>query len=280
MNKATNNKRLCQLLFISIYLFPFITNAQENSASNETISSEWLNKQITIDGKTDEWNESDFLNDDKTGFNYIVSNDSSILYICLIIKDEILKTKFVNAGFSIFLNSEGKKKRTMEIDFPLPDAENDIANNPEKLRNLKSLQFLSFLHARNYQLTGFKKGDGNYAINNTNDAGINIALSPIDSEIIVYEVQILFSSIYKELPDFKAGNEINIAICFSVNAVSKPIGLIPAPAIGATNGNPQNAGKRFSNSNIPSANQKGNSQMEKLFEKSKTWRIIKMANPT
>jgi len=88
------------------------SNAQDNNAS-AVDSSIWLDKKIIIDGKATEWNESDFVNDEKSGFRYLISNDSSVLYICIIAGDDIITTKILNAGFSIFLNNEGKKKKVL-----------------------------------------------------------------------------------------------------------------------------------------------------------------------
>jgi len=264
--------------FFSLLLFT--ANAQESNLSNENVSSRWLDKKIDADGKTTEWNESDFINDAKAGFSYIVSNDTSVLYICLIATDEIIKTKILNAGFSVFLNSEGKKKRSYAIDFPLPDEEYSIANNPESLRNLKSLRLINFLHARTYQLSGLKKGNGLYTINNTNDAGIKVSLDLTDSGSIVYETIIPFSSILKNQFTLLNNDESNIAICFSINAATKPVILPASPSIGTVSGNPQSAGRRFTNSNVPATPPPSPGQMEKLFQSSKAWKIISLAKKT
>ncbi|MES1216677.1 MAG: hypothetical protein ABUT20_14270 [Bacteroidota bacterium] len=176
----------------------------------------------------------------------------------------------------MFLNSEGKKKKSYAIDFPLPDDEHSIANNPEGLRDLKSLRLINFLHVRAYQLSGLKKGNGLYNIGNTNEAGIKVSLDLVDSGAMIYETIIPFSSILKKQLALLSDDESNIAVCFSINGATKPVNLPASAPIGAVSGNPQLAGKRFTNNNIP-ATQPSPGQIEKLFQNSKTWKIISLA---
>lgn len=265
-------------LLSSIFCLLLITsNAQQSNSSNENASSRWLDKKIVVDGKAAEWIVSDFINDDKAGFSYHISNDSSFLYICLIIKDEMNKTKMLNAGFSIYLNNEGKKKKSYAIDYPLRDEENNLANNPEKMRDLKSMRFISFLHTRNFQLSGFKKTNGLFAVDAANDAGISISIGFDDSGEMIYETSIPFTSINMKPFALQTNDESNIAVCFSINALSKPTGQPPPQVVGGVSGNPQSAGKRFSNSNVPSGAPSGFGQMDMLFQSSKTWKVISLA---
>lgn len=267
------------LLTAFFCFFLIEANAQENNSSNEYESSRWLDKQIIADGKIIEWNQSDMINDPKAGLSYIIANDTAVLYIGLIIKDDIIKAKFLNAGFSIFLNSEGKKKKNYAIDFPLHDVNHSIADYPESLRDLKSLMLINFLHARNYQLTGFKQGSGVYIIDNSNDAGIKVSLNLTDSGTLVYESIIPLASILKKQPVLPTNDENNLAVCFSMNAATKPVNL-PVQTIGGVSGNPQSAGRRFTNSNTPVIPPPSSGQIEKLFQSSKTWKVISLAKKT
>jgi len=253
------------------------SNAQDNNAS-AVDSSIWLDKKIIIDGKATEWNESDFVNDEKSGFRYLISNDSSVLYICIIAGDDIITTKILNAGFSIFLNNEGKKKKSYVIDYPLKDEENNVVNNPEKLQDLKSLKVISFLHARNYQLSGFKKGDGLYSIDDANNAGIKVSVGLADySGDVVYETTIPFSSIFKAQPSFQTNNEANIAVCFSINALPKPGSNSASETVGITGGRSTSRQVGRIPINNPATIPGDFSQRNKLFESSKTWKIIALA---
>ena len=264
--------------FCAIFCFLLIgLNAQENNSSNENASSRWLDKQTIADGKIIEWDLADLIYDPKAGFSYIIANDTSVLYIGLIIKDDINKAKFLNAGFSVFLNSEGKKKKTYAIDFPLPDPDHSIADYPESLRDLKSLMLINFLHARKYQLSGFKQGSGVYTIENSNDAGIKVSLDLTDSGTLIYETIIPFASILKKQPALQTHEENTLAICFSFNAATKPVSLPAQYTTSGVSGNPQSAGRRFANSNTPAIPPPSSGQLEKLFQSSKTWKVISLA---
>jgi hypothetical protein len=258
------------------------------SQINAQDTASWLGKEITMDGLPSEWKQTDLKKDSKAGHLYCIANDSSILYIGLLLKDEILKTKFSNAGFSIFLNSEGKEKKSFSVDFPLPDAENDIASDPARLMDLKGIQYIGMLHANQYRLSGFKEGNGKQNTSDENKNGVQLALGITDSAFLFYEVKIPLPAIFKQMTSFKEINQQNIAVCFSFNAMTKPSGqssqssnsgVPPGPVSarggrGATQPDPQNSG-------FPARSSAGQDfgEMEKLFHSSKTWKTVSLAKP-
>lgn len=278
---SRNTTILISRLSLSVFLclWTFLQIQAQDTAS-------WLNKPITMDGLPSEWQQSDLKKDDKVGYHYRISNDSSILYIGLLLKDEILKAKFLNAGFSIFLNGEGKEKRSFNIDFPLPDAEYDLSGDPRRLMDLKGIQLMGMLHAKQYDLSGFKDGNGKQNISDENKAGIQLALGLTDSSFLFYEVKIPLTAIFKKMNSFSEISQQNIAVCFLFNAITRPTGQT------ANNGVPptpvSGRGGRGSQSRLESINSpaSGNSkternfgQMEKLFQGSKTWKTVSLAKP-
>jgi hypothetical protein len=200
-----------------------------------------------------------------------------------LLKDEISKTKFLNAGFSIFLNSEGKEKKSLDINFPLPDAEYDLASDPRRLMDMKGIQLMGLLHAKQYQLSGFKNGNGKQNITDENKAGIQIALGLTDSGFLFYEVSIPFTAIFKKMNSFDEIDQNNIAVCFLFNGIKKPSqssngGVPPTPVSGRSVRTNQTTSE---SNNFPGRNnnntQQNFGQMEKLFQSSKTWRIVNLA---
>src|ERR1700741_2904487 len=93
-------------IFISRLFFSAFFCLWLVSQINAQDTASWLGEEITMDGLLAEWQETELKKDNEAGYFYCISNDTSILYIGLLLKDEILKTKFLNAGFSIFMNSE------------------------------------------------------------------------------------------------------------------------------------------------------------------------------
>ena len=250
---------------------------------NAQDTSRWCDRIITMDGLPSEWEQTDFRKDDKGEYDYCISNDTSTLYFGLLLKDEISKTKFLNAGFSIFMNSEGKEKRSLDINFPLPDAEYDLTSDPRRLMDIKSIQLMGLLHSKQYQLSGFKDGNGKQNISDENKAGIQIALGLTDSGFLFYEVSIPFTAIFKKMNSFNEIDQNNIAVCFLFNAIKKPSqsannGVPPTPVSGRsvrTNQTTSDNNSFPGNSNNNS--QKNFGKMEKLFQSSKTWRIVNLA---
>lgn len=242
----------------------------------------WLGKEITMDGLPSEWQQNDLKRDNKGGYQYCIANDTSTIYIGLLLKDEISKAKFLNAGFSIFLNSEGKEKKSFSIGFPLPDAEYDVASDPGKLMDLKGIQLMGLLHAKQYELSGFKDGNGKQNVSDENKSGIQLALGLTDSSFLFYEVKIPFSAIFKKMSSFDEISQGNIAVCFLSNAITKPsqssnIVVPPGPVSGRRGrGGPPPA----ENNNFPSPGNnntpRNSGQMEKLFQGSKAWKLVNL----
>jgi hypothetical protein len=250
-------------------------------------TASWLDKIITMDGLPIEWEQSDLKTDNKGGYHYCISNDTSKLYIGLLLKDEFSKAKFLNAGFSIFLNSEGKEKRSLSIDFPLPDVEYDLSGDPRRLMDLKGIQLMGLLHAKQYDVSGFKDGNGKQNISDENKAGIQIALGLTDSGFLFYEVMIPFSAMSKKMNSFSEINQKNMAVCFLSNAITKPTGQqsqfstsgvppTPVSGRGGRGGQPQSESNNFprsGNNNTP----RSFGEMEKLFQNYRTWKIVNLA---
>lgn len=272
--------RLSCSAFFCLWLVSQI-NAQDTAC--------WLDKEIAMDGLPSEWKDADLKKDSKAGHLYCIANDSSTLYIGLLLKDEILKTKFLNAGFSIFLNSEGKEKRSFSCDFPLPDAEYDIAAEPARLMDLKGIQYMGMLHAKQYHLSGFKDGNGKQNISDENNSGVQLALGLTDSAFLFYEVKIPLPAVFKKMTSFNEIKQQDIAVCFSFNAITKPSGqssqssnngVPPGPvsarsARSASQLDAQNSGFPGRSSNAG----RDYSQMENLFHSSKTWKTVSLAKP-
>lgn len=271
---------ISRLFFSAFFCLGLIyqINAQENTT--------WLDKKIIIDGLPSEWQQTDLKKDDKGSYYYCISNDSSTLYIGLLLKDDISKAKFLNAGFSIFLNSEGKEKKSLSIDFPLPDAEYDLSSDPRLLTDLKGIQLMGVLHAKQYDLSGFKDGNGKQNISSENKAGIQLAFGFTDSSFLFYEVNIPLTAIFKKMNSFSEISQQNIAVCFLINAITKPTGqssnsgVPPTPVSGR--GGRGNQSRLESNNSPASGNnntQRSFGQMEKLFQGSKIWKTVNLANP-
>ena len=173
--------------------------------------------------------------------------------------------------------------------FPCPIAEYDIAADPARIMDLKGIQYMGMLHAKQYHLSGFKDGNGKQNISDENKSGIELALGLTDSAFLFYEVKIPLQTIFKNMTSYKEINQQDIAVCFSFNAMTKPSGQSSQSSSGTVPPGPVSArGARSAsqvdaqNSGIPARSSNAGrdyGQMENLFHSSKTWKTVSLAKP-
>jgi hypothetical protein len=153
--------------------------------------------------------------------------------------------------------------------------------------DLKGIQLMGLLHAKQYEVSGFKDGNGKQNISDENKAGIQIALGLTDSGFLFYEVMIPFKALSKKVNSFSEINQKKLSVCFLFNAILKPSGQqsqsfnnsgvppTPVSGRGGRGGQPQSEINNFprSGNNTP----KSFGEMEKLFQNYRTWKIVNLA---
>ena len=274
-----NNFAAIQLVLPVAFFFTYIQALKaQDSSDKKNAFALWQSQEITIDGSDKEWQQSHSFIDNKADIEYYFSNNDSSFYVCLKVKDELTKTKILNAGLVLSVNREGKKKQKCSILFPIKNDEIQVPQGP--IQDLKTMQMLALINAKKYQIDGFDNGDGLYATNETNAAGIRITIGFNDSSELIYEAEIPFAAFYKkaQLSTEDAGKPV--AVCITVNGLSKPSmptdgapggGFPPPPSGGAP---PQSGALRTP----PGGGINGGfEQMNRLFQSTKTWKIIWLA---
>lgn len=82
------------------------------------LSSLWRDRDIVIDGKTDDWLDAlYFFEDENVSLGFF--NDSDYLYICFLAEDYDIQRQVVMQGFTLWLDPSGGKEKTFGIKFPL-----------------------------------------------------------------------------------------------------------------------------------------------------------------
>jgi hypothetical protein len=95
------------------------------------LESDWQDREITIDGDDEEWDESRFQIE-KEGIVAAAMNDAEFLYICIYPSDRQLSSKIMRQGLTLWLNTEGNKSKDLGVHFPLQNSETGFkkeANN-------------------------------------------------------------------------------------------------------------------------------------------------------
>ena len=100
-NHSTKLYSINYLLIFSsvVILFCF------NSCSKQEIKSKWRERNITIDGLYDDWqNNLQFLKDKRIAFG--IANDESDLYLCLVSSNRGMLFQMMSGGFAVWFDPQ------------------------------------------------------------------------------------------------------------------------------------------------------------------------------
>ncbi|WP_182952569.1 DOMON domain-containing protein [Pedobacter gandavensis] len=77
----------------------------------------WMKSPVVVDGKSEEWHEplNNFNSDTKLAF--ALGNDEKNLYLIIESLDEFTTGKLIRAGLTLNINTAGKKKDGIKLDF-------------------------------------------------------------------------------------------------------------------------------------------------------------------
>src|SRR5262245_2166580 len=82
--------------------------------------SRWQPAPVIADGNASEWSLPLQYYDNDTKLNYAFSNDTKNLYLCIRVGDDKEQMTMLRSGFTIWLDTEGKKNKTTVFTYPLP----------------------------------------------------------------------------------------------------------------------------------------------------------------
>jgi len=100
------------LLFIMIVAVSLIGFSKE-----EAFESSWAASLLKIDGISKEWSTDSFGFEKRVKVDYAFMNNDESLYVLFIFKDRKYLSTIRHTGFTIWLNTEGKKKKIYGIKF-------------------------------------------------------------------------------------------------------------------------------------------------------------------
>jgi|GEM_PF-561434 len=187
---------------------------------------------VVADGFNKEW-DAHLPNYDKTtGINYSIANDAKNLYFIIRVTDVATQKQIMKNGLEVWINKEGKKKKTTGISFPLPmekpknakngqkqsgspteqgmqsqdmqgfqSGENGQASSPDDQTRKQGQrpeqmpgQNMSF-PARELTLTGFLIDNGKQPVKG---CPVHVAISRDESSCMTYELTVPFNTFFKE----------------------------------------------------------------------------------
>ena len=107
------------------------------------LKSKWLDREITVDGQSDDWLGSLMYIEEKN-ISVGLFNDENFLYICMIAEDQFVRNQVMRQGVIIWFNPSGGKKKTFGIKFPIGMQAGDVPmgrrgdeQDPERFRQAR-----------------------------------------------------------------------------------------------------------------------------------------------
>jgi len=181
----------CLLFFISPLAFckaPLIVTNNENKPQIEN----WQESAITIDGIDNDWDLNKIRVDSTNQLMYKISNDAFYLYVCIKSNNDCIKMRILEAGMYLYVNTNGKKKETAGIVFPIANRTSfkpiyrkiykiDTSNMYKYLNNLKEFSIFGLGGAENPTLFSYE---------GENDLNVNVKVGLNKKFELIYEAAI------------------------------------------------------------------------------------------
>lgn len=183
--------------YILVFLLIIATVVQVafSYRSKKTIpTSTWQANSISIDGDLNDWAHPPNFYDRNSGIGYGISNDSTSLFLCFRIVDEKTQMKILGAGMTVSLDTNGKKKQHVFINYPLEVF--SISSEDKKRPTISTLKTKFKIQENNALFGGFKTGNDQNVITNKN--GVTVKVNWDNNSDMIYELAIPFNSFWKE----------------------------------------------------------------------------------
>jgi len=100
---------ICALGLLALYF---------SSCATLQFQSGWRDKDINIDGRSDDWVGS-LTYMDKQNISLGVQNDTDYLYVCMAAEDQAMISRILRQGMILWFDPEGGKEKTFGIKYPV-----------------------------------------------------------------------------------------------------------------------------------------------------------------
>lgn len=199
------------ILFIfSVFAITCNVNAQEVEDNVRMV------KPFKADGISNEWNEPLNEYNDATKLAFALANDDKNLYIVIESLDPQTTFSVLRGGITLNINTEGKKKKGMNLIFPLTDGPMNTENHDQAKEEMSYASGKGTLPSadgsihKSVKVLGFKNiPDGNLPSDNT--FGIETGMSINSNRDLIYELSIPLAQLQVDL-DAKKPLMYNIKI--------------------------------------------------------------------
>lgn len=166
----------------------FLMGAGLSGCKKITLNSVWRDRGVSIDGLNTEWqNAMTYIEGQDAAVGLL--NDEEFLYVCLVVNDSGLERQMRGRGLIVWLDSEGGKKKTFGIRYPMgmqgagmPPMRMEDEQNRERMMEM----FESSMSELEVLESGEDEGE---RMSMTEASGIDVHLSTITGSF-VYELKV------------------------------------------------------------------------------------------
>lgn len=238
----TMSKYILQIIILLTLITPNSLRAQKAK-----YISKWQTQPFIVNYQSPSW--SDKMNYNyKSKFMYSISNDSNNLYVRIKVFDKALQMKMLRSGFTLWIDTVGKKKKTLAIKYPLHNQARTVHNgnypnkrNPDLTSNRKRAKTKATNVPNEMHLSGF----GNYGKLPSKDNSLGIVVQ-VDKDPIgnlYYFAIVPLASIYKRDTMFYIPKNL-FSICFETGSIEQNRNSEPRGNHNGSGGPPDEQGIR------------------------------------
>ncbi|HEY0177053.1 MAG TPA: hypothetical protein VGC08_11790 [Pedobacter sp.] len=212
-----DKKKLFILIFIGFTGLSYTRVCAQNS-DPDIDTNMWMQQPVVVDGNSSEWHEPLNNFNTPTQLAFAIANDQQNLYLIIESLDEITTGKLLRGGLTLNINTAGKKKDGIKLNFlgmqqppsPHHDQADTLDHTEADMNHSEHGPGVSVI-----QVSGFKNiPDGSLAI--PNDAGIQIAAAFNKQKDYICELAIPLAQLNLKGDELKA-----IAYNIKINAPGK-----------------------------------------------------------
>lgn len=109
-----SKKSTFRCFVFSVLVLSLVLPGFSKTATDESV---WTGKPVTIDGQNKDWQDVQPLEKKKLKIDYAFKNDANNLYVLFTFKDFKYLSTLNSSGITLWLNSDGKKKKNYGIKF-------------------------------------------------------------------------------------------------------------------------------------------------------------------
>lgn len=206
MERKRNNRN--DSLFLSIlFLFCLISAG----CGRLNFVSVWRDREVVIDGKFTDWQNSTVYYDENKRVVVSLLNDKEYIYICLISRNREIEAKLIESGFTAWFDPDGGKNKVFGIRFPVGMKRMGMSIEDKDLE--KKLEVLEGLQDKMELMIGPGKPPLGLSLDEARQQGIEAKIGR-EKGYFVYELKVPLekSSRHPYAIEAKAGKPIGLGL--------------------------------------------------------------------